>query len=93
MIMTKQTLLKVIRAGCIIQFIIVLLYAARNGVAQPEMFVIAASAVFGLLFDGFSHTILRFHGVQKARRDLDIEFDQIIQEMKAQKHADSEKSD
>jgi len=76
--MTERMLLRVIRGICLTQFCCVLILCLRDGMTRAESGLVAVSFVFGLVFDAFAHTFLQFQRAHKARKELDLELDQLI---------------
>lgn len=84
--MTTKMFLSVIRGFCIIQFILVFLLVLNNGIEKSEMLLVAASLVFGLVFDGFSHTMIRANIVNAKKEKLDIELSDLMDKFENKKN-------
>lgn len=78
--MSTKIFLNAVRGFCILQFILVLLLVLNDGIEKSEMFLVAASAAFGLVFDGFSRTVIKANIVNAEKKKLDIEFDHLMDE-------------
>ena len=76
--MSTGLLLASVRVFCVFQFILVLLLVMIGGIVRSEMVYIIFSAVFGLLFDGFCHTIVRARTALVKQREMDDEFEKLI---------------
>lgn len=78
--MHQRNFLFIIRGFCIGQFITVLLFVLSGSVSKTEMVYVMLSAAFGLILDGFSHTILKTAVISSEKKKLDIELDQLMKD-------------
>lgn len=89
--MHQKNFLFIIRCFCIGQFIVVLLLVLHGSVSKTEMVYVMLSAAFGLILDGFSHTILKTAVISREKAKLDIELDQLMKDFS--KNVEDKKGD